>query len=289
MKSFFVLSATALLSFLVSQSVLASTPDELKAQAEKAYAARDYNAAGIKSAQDAQDLYAQLVAQTTEPSAKATFLVRQAEASYFVGVATADQQTKLDRLQNGIDLADQATKLLGVANVTSVSDADLQRLKALPKETLALLGDALYYRGASLGQWGQANGVTSSLGKWPELSTNMELIINLGVKEVHSYGAYRTLGRGYFKIPGILGGDMAKATKYLAAAVKNTLVAGQIYSVNGTNNNFYAEILKENGDEAGARALLNAYLTADVATLDPKGIAESKQAQAEAQDLLKSW
>lgn len=288
MKALFLSVAVALTG--LSFAARAATTEELLAQARKAYSEREYSAAGIQHAQEAADLYGQLATQTTDAKAKAKYLVGQAEAFYFVGNANASSNVKIEKHLKGMEAADQAAKLLGVADVTKVSDADVERLKtSLSAEDLLLLAEALYQRGTNLGQWGAANGVTSSLGKWPELRSTMNLIINLGQKDLNEYGPYRVLGRGYYKIPALLGGDMKKADKYLSTALSKTQVAGQPYSTNGFNTTYYADVLKENGETQKAKDLLAAFIKADPATLNPNLVPENKQAQKDAAELLKNW
>jgi hypothetical protein len=287
MKLFVVATAAVLsLSTLCAQAL---TPAEQYALARKAYSERDYSPAGIQKAQDAANGFSQLAAQATDAKEKAQYLVDVSEALYFVGNASNGNAVKIDKHQKGIDAADKATKLLGVPDVTKITDAEVTNQKKRPAAEVALLAEAIYQRGINLGQWGSANGVTESLGRWPELRDSMLTIVNLGYKEIHEYGPFRVLGRGYYKIPGILGGSNKKAEKYLTSAVNGSLAAGQIYSVNGFNNTFLAELLKDLGQEPKARDLLKAFIAADVTTLQPALVFENRQAQKEAADLMASW
>jgi hypothetical protein len=275
---------------LASASAFADKASDLEAQAQKAYGARDFSQPGLKSSIEAADLYAEAAASSTDANLKAKYLVGQATALFFAGSASDANNEKLDKHSKGMAAADQATKLLGLADVGSVTDAQLKQLKAsLSKENLALLAEALYERGINLGEWGQANGVMQSLSKWPELRHNMESIETLGLVALHDYGAYRVLGRGYFKIPGLLGGDMAKAEKYLSTAVSKTPASGMKISKNGYNNIYYADILHSNGDDEKATKLLQDFIKADASKLDPDTVPETRHNQKEAQDLLKSW
>lgn len=282
-----LLFSAALAASMVSAVAFA---DDTATQAQQQFQQRDYSGAGIGHAQQAADLYAQAAATATDNGVKAKMLVGESEALFFVGNASADQATKLDRHQKGINVADQATKLLGLADVASATDPQLQALKAkLSAADVATLAEALYFRGINLGNWGQLNGVVQSLSKWPELRRGMESIETLGLVQIHNYGAYRILGRGYFKIPSLLGGDMTKAEKYLSTAVSKTLVPGTNFSRDGFNNIYYAELLHENGDDDTATAILNAFIKADPATVDATAIPEIRQNQIDAANDLKSW
>lgn len=284
-----VLSTAVAATFLAGQAKADAAADSAT-QAAGFFAKRDYSNSGAYSAQEAADLYAKAVAAATNTSDKVKYLVAESSSLYFVGDATAANDVKIDRFLKGENAADAATKLLGIADVATVTDAQLAQLKGkLSADDLKSLGDALYERGANLGQWGQANGVVQSLGKWAELRRNMEIIQVLGLTSTHSYGAFRILGRGYYKIPGLLGGDMTKATNYLQQAVKNTLVPGKKFSRDGYNNTYYAEVLNENGDTDLAKALLQQFIAADPAQIDSTSIPELKKAQSDAKDLLKTF
>jgi hypothetical protein len=283
MKKMVFLGAFALATALALPALADSTA------AEKAYSQRDYTAPGITRAQQAADLYAQEAAQATDPQVKAKYLVGQAEALYFVGAASQVNTEKINKHLLGMNVADQAVAIFGIKDVTKVSPDDIKKLKALPADQLAILASGLYQRGINLGQWGAANGVMKSLSKWPELKANMQVIIDLGLGKINDYGPYRVLGRGYFKIPSMLGGSVDKAIQYLSSAVKGSKAAGQIYSVNGFNNTYLAEALNSNGKTSDAKQLLNEFLKADPKTLNPILIPENQQAQSDAKELLKSW
>lgn len=279
MKAFLLSSILAISFATPAQAVTVE-------EAQQAYNQRDFTQPGVKSALSAAESYSELAQAEQNTLVKAKHLIAQSEALYFVAYASTSKDDKLKYHYAGVEAADAALKIFGI---TDVQKADLARLKALPADQKALVGEGLYFRGINLGQWGNTKGVVESLSRWPELRDNMNLIVNLGLKEIHEYGAYRTLGRAYFKIPGLLGGSTKKALKYLSEAVNNSKVEGEIYSVNGINNLFYAEILKEEGKSADAKDLLNKFIAADANTLHSGLVPENRQAQKEAQALLKSW
>lgn len=281
MKALFVAALA-----LVSVSAFAETPQE--AAAQKAYDSRDYTQPGRASAAEAVKLYGELVKQTTDANLQAQYLVKQAASSFFLGDSTNDNGEKIAQYTAGMASSKAALKLSGINDVNNVTDADIANITKRSKDEVTLVAEALYVYGINLGQWGQANGVMQSLDKWPELRTTMELIVKVGAKGLHEYGAYRTLGRGYFKIPALLGGDVAKAQKYLSTAVNGSLAPGQVYSTNGYNNLFYADLLVDQGQDAQAKKLLSDFTKADPKTLLPGYEAETRQAQRLAIDMLKN-
>lgn len=284
------LFSAALVASAFSATAHADQAADLAAQAKASFEKRDYSNPGIASAQAAADLYAQAAVAAADNVAKAKYLTLQAASLYFVGDANADSKTKIEVHLRGMTVADQAVKLLGIADVASVTDQQIAQLKAAG-QNLEALADALYERGINLGEWGQANGVVQSLSKWPELRHNMEIMEGLGQVANHEYGSYRVLGRGFFKIPGLLGGSMDKATKYLSTAFKATKKnpAFKDLSTNANNNVYYAEVLHENGDDDKAKALLQAFIAADAAALSPESAVETKHMQDAAKELLKGW
>ena len=277
--------AAALVAFV--SPAFADTTDDLLAQAQASFAARAYTAAGVAKAQEAADLYAQLVAMSTDSKVKAKFLSRQSEALYFVGHAATSKKDKVRYHLAGVELGKEA---LGAFGITEVKDFDsklVARLKSeLSSAEIAVLAEAVYYRGIHLGQWGQANGVMDSLSKWPELRDSMLLVIELGSADIANYGPYRALARGYHKIPGMFGGDKAKAEKYLRTAIEKSRSPGKIYSTNGYTNIFLAELLIDTNREAEAKQLLQAFVTASDSEFNQDSLVESKHAQKEAQELL---
>lgn len=276
---------------IVSAAILSVAPYFVHAstveEAAKAYSQREFDSAGILKAQEAADIYAELLKTTTDEAAQITLLVGQSEALYFIGDASTDNKLKIEKHDLGLKAADKATKILGVKDVVLVPAADIAKLKALPEEQRKLLADALYNRGINLGKWGQANGVMTSVKRWPELRANMELLEKLGLEATHDYGAYRTLGKVYGILPSIVGGSTKKALDYLEKAVTKSAAPNANYSTNGYNNIFYAEILDKEGDTDKARAILEGFVAADPTTLNPELVPENKRAQNDAKEMLK--
>ncbi len=267
------------------------TKEELKTQAAHAYAMRDFNQAGINNALDAAKIYADLAKDESDSNAKASLLIKQSEALYFAGYASTNKDRKLERHLLGSEIADKGLVILGLKDPANIDAAAVEKLKKLPQDQLAIVAEGLYFRGINLGQWGNARGVVDSLGRWPELRTTMETIVKIGFKQIHEFGAYRVLGRAYFKIPGLLGGSNEKAEKYLSAAVAGSLANPQdpsSPSTNGLNNTYFAELLIDLNRITAAKKLLNAFIAADPETLNLELIPETKHVQGEAKDLLKT-
>ena len=281
------------LSAFSSLALADGTAAEFIAQAKAAYAQRAYSEEGIAKAKEAASLYEKAAALQTGREA-AESLNGEAEALHFAGAATSEakKSEKIATHLSGIQVGDRALQTLGVNAIGDLfSPEGIEKTKArLNTEELKTLANAIYFRGANLGQWGTANGVVDSLGKWPELRDSMQAIIDLDMKEVNDFGAYRVLGRGYFKIPALLGGSMRKARRYLTEAVNNT--KSTVYpelSRQATNNLYLAEVLHEDKAGEAAKALLQKTIAADAAQLNPDQVPETQDVQKQAAEFLKNW
>lgn len=267
-------------------------------EAEAAYAARGYDAAGIAKAEEAVSLYqdAALVATGVELTKAQAGVAR---ASSFYGSTLPDtnpteHDAKVAAHELGYSIAELAVKANGVADIKAVSATEMTALKALPADQLQAVGEALYYYGANLGQWGKLNGL-EALKRWPELAQTMKDVIALGFKSIHEYGPLRILGFGNYNTKKF-GGSLIEAEKFLSAAVKATAIAGTSVSAFGYNNLYLALVLHDRGvDETDAtklqeaKDLLTAFIAADGKASGVAYLAEFVQSQKEAAGVLAKW
>jgi hypothetical protein len=274
-----------ILSLTVSSVVLAQTPAEKLQQAEKLYSERAYDAAGAAKAQQAADLYLDLAKNAAAQGEFTLYMAKRSEALNFVGTALTSKEDKIRLHQAGIDAADEGIKPF-VTDAANMDDAAIEKLKSLPADTLNAVALGIYMKAANLGQWGQANGVTSSLGKWPEMRSLLENVIKLGKREVVECGPFRALGRAYYKIPALFGGDNRKSEKYLSQAVSLTLIAGKTISRNGHTNLYHAEVLAALGQKAKAKSILQEFIATTAKDAGATMIPEYEDAQKAAKDLL---
>ncbi len=261
--------------------------EDSRKSADDLFAQREYSDAGAQKAWDAAEMYARLTANA-KSNEKNSLWISASRAYYFVGTFKKDKKQKIDVFQKGMDAALNLVK----AYLPELKD---QNLEAVAKEVLARvspnevleLSYALYYAGINLGSWAEANGVNQSLSKWPTLRNYMLMVQLLGHKQITHYGSSRVLGRAYYRLPVLAGGDKEKARKYLGEAFESTK-QGNI-SVQGNNNVFYAELLYSDKKRQDAIALLKAFVAANVDSLDPESIPENKAAQDLAKKLLVDW
>jgi len=292
MKLFAFVLLTSIATYQLPAQVSGQTSaqasvEALVQKAASAYKAREFDAAGIAQAQTAADAYGEAANAERDTKKQAVLLTRQAEVLHFLGTAYSTKGEKIKYHLAGLAAADKALLAFGVSDVQNAKAADLR--SKLSAEDLKMLADALYNRGINLGQWGSANGVSESLGRWPELRANMQLVIDIGHEEIASFGPARVIGRGFHQIPGFLGGSNREARKYLQPAFQKTLATGQIYSTHGSNNLFYAELLRDTNKADEGKAILEAFVKADASTLNPELAPEVKKAQRDARDLLRKW
>lgn len=251
---------------LVATGLLANANAQTVEQAAELYAKRGQD---ISFAKQSAEMYLTLASTATEKMEKVALLREASRALYFVGTHTESNLEKKKMHNDAMGVALDAKALVNdPAN-------DAEKLE---------LAKALYWYGANLGKWAEANGVASSLGRWPTLKNTMLRIVNLGHKEVEHYGAYRILGRAYYKLPFPLG-SKSKAFKFLSEAVKNTKEGNEV-SVVGLNNLFLADVLVSLGKRDSAKGLLEAFVNADAQTLNLERVPETLEEQEEAKEKL---
>ncbi len=283
----FAIFATLSVGFNSSRAFADVTVDQLKAEADAEYKLRDYNAAGIAHVQVALSKYQKLQTMVSDPDQLALATLGAAKSFYFIGDSMNDKAQQKAIFLNGMNQADAVLKNYGIADTTvnTLTPAlaqDLSTKLAGNKLKTDILAEALYQKAANLGQWGQTD-VVGALFRWPELRNISDFItkvfyvgkdqagkdVTVSYKFVHDFAAYRIVGRGYFVIPGLLGGDKNKSEKYLEVAVKSSLAvdaSGKAlpFSINGYNNNYYADTLRAVGKSQQAKDLLTAFVSADL-------------------------
>lgn len=177
------------------------------------------------------------------PEEKYNALVLQSRCTYYVGVKTSGDDAKVEIFKRGKALADVA------------------------KTVMPDRAEAYYFYGINLGRWAEANGIMKSLGERHNLRRTMEAVLvkaakddegrDLPGKEYDGWGANRTLGRMYFKLPGVFGGDNQKAERLLREAVANS---PKDYP-NALNVYYLAEVLVANGKKAEAKQILDQLIS----------------------------
>jgi tetratricopeptide (TPR) repeat protein len=136
--------------------------------------------------------------------------------------------------------------------------------------------DGYYYLGLNYGLYGQTKGVLKSLALVGPIKETMNEVIKRDPGYA-SGGAYRVLGRLYFKIPGFAGGDNDKAIENLETAMK--------YGPKSwITHQFLAEIYMDKGDYAKAKELLTQVVEGECQAAD--GPACANKWKPDAQKLL---
>ncbi|MDZ4660984.1 MAG: hypothetical protein SGJ18_05120 [Pseudomonadota bacterium] len=280
--------------FLAILFVMSCNPvfavDESSVEAQRLYSERDYSAQGVANAKAAAEMYGRL-ASGAKGSELYDLKTGEAKAFYFVGSASKTKEEKIAFFQMGIDASKMVTKDFLPDLADEKLDLEAEAKKVLAKHTPAevvQLAFGLYYAGINLGSWAEANGVMQSLKKWPELRSNMLVIQLLGHKEIALFGSSRVLGRAYYKLPKIAGGDMEKAGKYLSEAFAGSTNAKGVSS-NGNNNIFWAEYLNEIEKVNDAKQVLKNFIDSNLNDLDPEALPENKNLQQIAKAILDRW
>ena len=116
------------------------------------------------------------------------------------------------------------------------------------KTALAL---AHYTSAINMGKWAEARGVLASLGQWGNMKNHLEAVVK-NDETVEDYGAYRTFGRAWLKLPFTHGGSKKKSYRDLKYAYDKTFNQDYATSANSTTTLYYLDTLvakKERGDE----------------------------------------
>lgn len=126
------------------------------------------------------------------------------------------------------------------------------------------------------GVYGQARGMLQSLHMVDPMKQELEWVLRHD-EGFEDAGAHRVLGRLYFKLPGIKGGDNDKAKHHLNRAI-------QLAPRNLLNYLYLAEIHADEGRRADARACLARLLEQPD---DPRWIPECREWREQATSRLK--
>ena len=151
--------------------------------------------------------------------------IEQAKDYYFYGDRCAStRKEKQDWHTKGGDAAKRAV------SASSASDH---------------IATAHYYAAINLSRWGLATGVLTALNRWNEVEKHLEKVIEHGAS-TGQYGAYRSLGRAYYKLPAVkVGfGKYKKSEEYLKMAYTKTLHPTFKTSTNVLNTLFYLDTLR---------------------------------------------
>jgi hypothetical protein len=208
----------------------AQTAAELHEQAKQAYAKRGQAA----QAKLAFELYEKAI----DAGAPFDALWEGARAAFFLGEFPMGNAAKGARLA------------VYEKGRTWAAKAATQRPTSAP---------AVFWHGTLVGSWAQTKGVLKSLNMSDEVRTAAEKSLKLD-PNVECGGPYRLLGRYYFKLPGVFGGDTKRAVKLLEQGTKTC-------PGNDFGHLYLAEALHELARDAVARQEIDGILAR---TPDPR-------------------
>lgn len=113
-------------------------------------------------------------------------------------------------------------------------------------------GEGYYFKALCLGKLGEMEGIWSSLFMIGPFRDNMERAVALNPAFEYG-GGYRALGKYYYELPFLLGGDIGKSIDLH----KQALRYGPVFA---DNHYYLAESLEAGGDLAEARSALRTFL-----------------------------
>ena len=134
-----------------------------------------------------------------------------------------------------------------------------------------------FWLGVAYGKYGEAKGIFKSLSLVKPIKKEMRKVIELN-ENYECGGAYRVLGRLYFKVPGLMGGSKKKSLEYL-------LKEKQMCPSNILGRYYLADTLRKTGKKKEAIAELEYILT--LKKVDPRWAPEYDLVKKDAEKLYK--
>lgn len=242
--SILILIMATLLTLAGAPAMAAGSNEEILKHGEELFRQR----ADLEKAKEAAEAFS--LALGRDPASERA-AAQLAWASYWIGNHEHDPQAKLAAYQRGIDAAKQA----------------------LTHHPNSLAGHFLL--GVNYTGYGSTKGILNSLALVNPIMESMEAVIKRD-PSFDGGGAYRVLGRVYYKLPGLFGGSNAKSIEYLRLAIKYGPRRWQSHI-------FLAETLLDEGAKDQARSLLEQVMAGPA---EPGWEAEYAEERAWAQRLL---
>ena len=162
--------------------------DELVAQADELL----LSLADMETAQDILAKY-ETAAETIENKYDVNW--KMSRIFYHIGTHTADKKEQQEIFSNAIVLAENAIALE-------------------PEKP-----DGHYWLAVNNGKFGESKGVMKSLGLVKPIKESLNKVIKLD-RSYEEGGADRVLGRVFFKVPGIAGGDKDESLRHLLKSIE---------------------------------------------------------------------
>ena len=176
---------TWLIGLMISAQAMAVTSTD----ADQLFAKRGED---FKNALAAANLYKTAAEGSRSNNDLVDNKIGESSALYYYGNKVATKAEKISTFVRAYEAAQLA--------ITKASASKGVPAAGFTKTDLA---KAHYFYAINLARWGNANGITSSIGKLPELMENLELVNTLD-ESVEEYGSLRTSGRVRFKVPSAL-------------------------------------------------------------------------------------
>ena len=157
--------------------------------------------------------------------------------------------------------------------------ADLERGIAAADRAIALRAkspDGYFWKAANMGALAESFGLRQGLKYRSAIKENLETVLRLDPAYLQG-SADRALGRWYFKVPALFGGNKKKSEEHLRRSLT--------YNGNSHSSRYFlAETLLSMDREAEARTELEAILAAPI---DPEWAPEDREFKQKASELLR--
>lgn len=224
---------TTVAIFLASSMAFGQTIQD----ANDLYALRGEDTANAKKAADA---FGAVAANETDILKKGQALSKQGLSLYFYATRQKSSSDREALHKAAFDIADQAVMYLSAEGGIFGSTP-----KFNTPEGKTALAEAHYVSAINMGKWAEARGVLASLGQWGNMKNHLEAVVK-NDETVEYYGAYRTFGRAWLKLPFTHGGSKKKSLRDLEYAYTNTFNEDFGTSTNSTTTIYYLDTLVAN-------------------------------------------
>jgi hypothetical protein len=245
---------------LARSPACAEVPDINKAYAS--FNKRRMSGPGLQSANDAIAIANSVLA--TQPSGAVLLytLILLASAEAFIGLVSNNSDVKEQSFRSGARHADKIVKDIFGISLTADTMQTANAVSAnhtadeLDLVALSLLLSSVNYAG--LGTISVVQGLGGVLDIRRRLAISTALKRNTAF-----YYAHETIDAIlYYKIPGLLGGDLNKSLQKFKTILAGTRAQAHDCSVVGLVNCYYCQALGDNGDTDAAKSLGNTFVNA---------------------------
>ncbi len=201
----------------VAFAVGAMASDDVATQLYKTASDQYSKREDLNNVLEAEKNLTQAFTEAVDGDLKYDILILKSRAVYWLAMHTvasdpsAQKEARLKKFEEAYKTAEQASKL---------------------NDDYA---DGHYFYAVALARWGETKGATDAYFRLGELKDKIKATLTRDTRdgrsgeEIDGYGPDRIMGRVYYKLPGMLGGDLNESLKLLTKAYQKAFS----YAING--------------------------------------------------------